>query len=128
VVYPEIVASNIARTLQLLRGDADRWRPHIKTAKLAYTLRMIIERGVRSFKCATTLELLVACYSGVDDVLVAYPVVGANARRVLEIANQFPRVRISVLVENEEQVRQWRGSSVGVFVDINPGMNRTGVE
>jgi hypothetical protein len=28
--------------------------------------------------------------------------VGANARRVLEIANQFPRVRISVLVENEE--------------------------
>jgi D-serine deaminase-like pyridoxal phosphate-dependent protein len=55
-------------------------------------------------------------------------VVGANARRVLEIANQFPRVRISVLVENEEQVRQWRGSSVEVFVDINPGMNRTGVE
>jgi 3-hydroxy-D-aspartate aldolase len=55
-------------------------------------------------------------------------VVGANARRVVEIANQFPHVRISVLVENEGQVRQWRGSSVGVFVDINPGMNRTGVE
>jgi len=55
-------------------------------------------------------------------------VVGANAPRVLEITDQFPHVRISVLVENEEQVRQWRGSSVGVFVDINPGMNRTGVE
>ena len=62
------------------------------------------------------------------DVLLAYPVVGANARRVLEIASQYPGVRISVLVENEEQVRQWRRSSVGVFVDINPGMNRTGVE
>ncbi len=128
VIYPEIVASNIARTLHLLGGDPDRWRPHIKTAKLAYTLRMLVERGVRNFKCATTLELLVACYSGAADVLLAYPVVGANARRVLEIANQFPHVRISVLVENEEQVRQWRGSSVGVFVDINPGMNRTGVE
>jgi D-serine deaminase-like pyridoxal phosphate-dependent protein len=128
VVYPQIVASNIARTLHLLGGDADRWRPHIKTAKLAYTLRMLVERGVRNFKCATTLELLVACDSGAADVLLAYPVVGANARRVLAIANQFPRVRISVLVENEEQVRQWRGSSVGVFVDINPGMNRTGVE
>jgi D-serine deaminase-like pyridoxal phosphate-dependent protein len=89
---------------------------------------MLVERGVRSFKCATTLELLVACDSGVADVLLAYPVVGANARRVLEIANQFPGVRISVLVESEEQVWQWRGSSVGVFVDINPGMNRTGVE
>jgi D-serine deaminase-like pyridoxal phosphate-dependent protein len=128
VVYPEIVASNMARTLHLLGGDANRWRAHIKTAKLAYTLRMLVERRVLNFQCATTLELLVACHSGAADVLLAYPVVGANARRVLEIANQFPHVRISVLVENEEQVRQWRGSSVGVFVDINPGMNRTGVE
>ena len=128
VVYPEIVAANIAQTLRLLGGDPDRWRPHIKTAKLAYTLRMLVERRVRNFKCATTLELLVACDSGVADVLLAYPVVGANARRVLEIASQYPGVRISVLVENEEQVRQWRRSSVGVFVDINSGMNRTGVE
>ncbi len=128
VIYPEIVASNIARTLHLLGGDPDRWRPHIKTAKLAYTLRMLIERNVRNFKCATTLELLVACNSGAADVLLAYPVVGTNARRVLEIVSQFPHVRISVLVENGEQVQQWRGSSVGVFVDINPGMNRTGVE
>jgi D-serine deaminase-like pyridoxal phosphate-dependent protein len=128
VVYPEIVASNVARTLDLLAGDPDRWRVHIKTAKLDYTLRMLVERRVRNFKCSTTLELLVACRSGAADVLLAYPVVGANARRVLEIANQFPQVRVSVLVENEEQVRQWRGSSVDVFVDINPGMNRTGVE
>ena len=103
VVYPEIVASNFARTLHLLAGDPDRWRPHIKTAKLAYTLRVLVEQGMRNFKCATTLELLVACNGGAADVLLAYPVVGANARRVLEIANQFPRVRISVLIENEEQ-------------------------
>jgi D-serine deaminase-like pyridoxal phosphate-dependent protein len=128
VVYPEIVAANIAQTLHLLGGDPDRWRPHIKTAKLAYTLGMLVERGIRNFKCATTLELLVACASGVADVLLAYPVAGANALRVLEIANQYSGVRISVLVENEEQVRQWRSSSVGVFVDINPGMNRTGIE
>jgi D-serine deaminase-like pyridoxal phosphate-dependent protein len=128
VVYPEVIASNIRRTLHLLAGDADRWRAHIKTAKLAYTLRMLVERGVRNFKCATTLELLVACRSGAADVLLAYPVMGANARRVREIADQFPDVRLSVLAENEEQVLQWRSSPVGVFVDINPGMNRTGIE
>jgi D-serine deaminase-like pyridoxal phosphate-dependent protein len=128
VVYPEIIDSNIARTLHLLGGDADRWRAHIKTAKLAYTLRMLVGRGVRNLKCATTLELLVACRSGAADVLLAYPTLGANARRVREIADQFPDIRISVLAENEEQVRQWRGSPVGVFLDINPGMNRTGVE
>lgn len=128
VVYPEIIASNIARTLHLLGGDANRWRVHIKTAKLDYTLRMLVERGVHNFKCATTLELLVACRSGARDVLFAYPAVGANARRVREIAGSFPEVRISVLAENEEQVRQWQGSAVGVFLDINPGMNRTGIE
>lgn len=128
VVYPEIVASNIARTLHLLGGDANRWRAHIKTAKLAYTLGMLVERGVRNFKCATTLELLTACRNGAADVLLAYPVVGANAQRVLEIADQFPGVRVSVLAENEEQVRQWRQSALGIFLDINPGMNRTGIE
>jgi len=128
VFYREMIASNIARTLQLLGGDTNRWRVHIKTAKLECTLRMLIERGILNFKCATTLELLVACRSGARDVLFAYPAVGANARRVREIAGAFPDVSISVLAENEEQVRQWRGSSIGVFLDINPGMNRTGIE
>jgi D-serine deaminase-like pyridoxal phosphate-dependent protein len=127
VVYPEIVASNVTQTLRLL-GDADRWRAHIKTAKLGYTVRLLLEHGVRTFKCATTLELLVACRSGAIDVLLAYPVVGANARRVRELAEQFPEARISILVENEEQALQWRGTPVGIFLDINPGMNRTGIE
>jgi D-serine deaminase-like pyridoxal phosphate-dependent protein len=89
---------------------------------------MMVERGIRNFKCATTLELLVACQCGAADVLLAYPSVGANARRVREIAEQFPSVRISVLTENEAQVRQWQGGRLGIFLDINPGMNRTGIE
>src|SRR6266446_6033177 len=128
VLYPEILVSNIERTLDLLGGDPNRLRVHIKTAKLGYTLRILVERGIRNFKCATTLELLVACRSGAADVLFAYPAMGANARRVCEVADQFPGVRISALAENEEQVRQWRGSRVGVFLDINPGMDRTGIE
>jgi D-serine deaminase-like pyridoxal phosphate-dependent protein len=128
LLYPEVVASNIERTLDLLGGDANRWRVHIKTAKLVYTLRMLVERGIRNFKCATSLELLVACGSGAQDVLFAHPAVAANARRVREIAERFPQVRISVLAENELQVGQWRGSQVGVFLDMNPGMDRTGIE
>src|SRR5258708_39257643 len=73
LLYPEMIAANIARTLQLLDGDANRWRVHIKTAKLASTVRMLVERGISNFKCATTLELLVACECGATDVLVAYP-------------------------------------------------------
>lgn len=127
-IYPEVIASNIQSTLTLLGGNADRWRPHIKTAKLNYTLRLLIEAGIRNFKCATTLELLQACQSGATDVLVAYPVMGANAHRVREIKNKYPQARISVLTENDEQIQQWRGSEIGIFLDINPGMNRTGIE
>jgi len=128
LVYPDAIASNIATVLNLLGGDAGRWRVHIKTAKLAYTLRMLIESRVGHFKCATTLELLTACENGAKDVLLAYPMVGANARRAREISEQFPQVRVSILCENKEQVRQWSGSRIGIFLDINPGMNRTGIE
>ena len=112
LVYPDIIESNIERTLHLLEGNADRWRAHIKTAKLAFTLKMLIARGVRNFKCATTLELLTACECGAADILLAYPTVGANARRVREIADAFPAIKISVLAENQDQIRQWRGSRV----------------
>src|SRR6516225_5138921 len=121
------VQHNIVTTLQLLGGDANRWRPHVKTAKLGYVMRMLVDAGVRQFKCATSLELSVACQAGADDVLVAYPLIGANAARVRQIAEQHQSVAISVLVENESQVAQWRGTSVSVFLDVNPGMNRTGV-
>jgi D-serine deaminase-like pyridoxal phosphate-dependent protein len=114
--------------LRLLGSNPDRWRAHIKTAKLGYTLRMLLDRGVRKFKCATTLELLGACENGAEDVLVAYPIMGANAERVREIGEQFPQVRISVLAEDEQQLRQWTGTGMGVFLDINPGMNRTGID
>ena len=128
LVYPEAVASNVQCTLNLLDGNPDRWRAHIKTAKLNFTLRMLLDRGVRNFKCATTLELREACRNGAADVLVAYPLMGANAQRVREIKQEFPRVAVEVLVENEEQIRQWQGSEIGIFLDINPGMNRTGIE
>jgi D-serine deaminase-like pyridoxal phosphate-dependent protein len=121
------VQHNVATTLHLLGGDTNRWRPHVKTAKLGYIMQMLVHAGVRQFKCATSLELSVACQAGADDVLVAYPLIGANAARVRQIAEQNQSVGISVLVENESQVSQWPGSSVSVFVDVNPGMNRTGV-
>lgn len=127
-IYPEIVDANIAATLWLLGGDANRWRPHVKTSKLAFIMRRLVERGVTNFKCATTLELQTACAAGATDVLVAYPLVGANARRVRELAAAMPDRRISALVENAAQVRAWIDSDVSLFIDLNPGMDRTGLE
>lgn len=127
LVYPTIVDANIAATLKMVGGDPNRWRPHIKTAKIPAVLQQLLAHGVGNFKCSTTLELLAACETGARDVLLAYPVMGANARRTRQIAEQFPAIRISVLVENAGQAADWRNSSIGIFIDVNSGMNRTGV-
>lgn len=127
-VYPEIVDSNIAVTLRLLGGDANRWRPHVKTAKLKFIMRRLLAHGVENFKCSTSLELLTVCEAGAADVVVAYPMVGANARRVRAVSEQFPNVDVSALVECSEHIEAWRRSRVGLFIDVNPGMNRTGIE
>ena len=127
VVYPELVDANIRATLRMMGGDPNRWRPHIKTAKIASVIRQMIGHGVRCFKCSTTLELLTACEVGADDVLLAFPVTGANARRTIDIAARFPAARVSILVESPEQASFWMGTGIGVFIDVNPGMNRTGI-
>jgi D-serine deaminase-like pyridoxal phosphate-dependent protein len=127
-IYPEIVDSNIDATLRLLGGDANRWRPHVKTAKLGFIMRRLAERGVVQAKCSTSVELAVACQAGIRDIVLAYPVVGANARRVRQLAAEYPQTRISVLVENVRQVTAWSGARLGIFVDVNPGMDRTGIE
>src|SRR5258707_1111226 len=128
VIYPEIVRSNISETLRVLGGDGDRWRPHVKTAKLESVMHMLVEAGVPNFKCATTLELLVACRAGARDVLVAYAHTGANARRVVDIAKAHPEVRVSALVDTAEQIGAWEDTPVSLFLDINPGMDRTGLD
>ncbi|HEV8611909.1 MAG TPA: alanine racemase [Gemmatimonadales bacterium] len=121
----EQVDRNIAATLELL-GAAERWRPHLKTAKLAWTMRKLRDAGVAQSKCATALELETACAAGFEDVLLAYPAVGPTVQLIREIARRHPAVRISALVESEAMVAAWQGGQVGLFVDVNPGMDRTG--
>jgi D-serine deaminase-like pyridoxal phosphate-dependent protein len=126
-IYAGNVAHNIETTIALLGNDPARWRPHLKTTKLSYVMRMLVARGVETVKCATTLELSKACEAGFKDVLLAYPIAGNNARRVAEIALAFPQIAISVLVDSAHQLEQWAGTRIGVFLDVDPGMKRTGI-
>src|SRR4051794_37809604 len=127
-IYPACVDANVTNTIRLLGGDPKRWRPHVKTAKLQFVMRRLVSAGVMTCKASTTLELMTACAAGFEDVLLAYPVVGANARRVLEIAEANRGVAISTLVKNAPQAAQWRETPLGLFIDLNTGMNRTGIE
>ena len=126
VIYPDRVDANIAAILAQLGGHTERWRPHVKTSKLAAVMARFLAAGITRFKCATTLELATLLDVGARDVLVAFPHVGANAVRVLELARAHPDARVSGLVESPAHVESWRGSGLGLFIDLNPGMNRTG--
>ena len=126
VLLAEQVERNIAATLGLLGGEANRWRPHLKTAKLGWTMSRLRAAGIRQAKCATPLELETACTAGFDDVLLSYPVLGPSVELTRQIALRHPGVRISALVEAEPMVAAWRGSRVALFIDLNPGMDRTG--
>ena len=123
----DAVERNIAATLGLLAQDADRWRPHLKTAKLGLVMRRLRERGVTHAKCATTLELETACEAGFEDVLLAYAVSGPHVATVRRIAARYPHARLSVLVEDPAGLAAWRGAGVACFIDVNAGMHRTGI-
>jgi D-serine deaminase-like pyridoxal phosphate-dependent protein len=127
LIYPDFVDINIGATLAMASGNPDRWRPHIKTAKIPAVIRQLMKHGVQTFKCSTTLELLTACEAGAPDILLAFPVIGANAARTLEVARAFPGTNISVLIEAEKQMEIWKDTGIGIFIDVNPGMDRTGV-
>ncbi len=127
VIYMRWADANIAAMTQAVGGDPSRLRPHVKTAKLERVIRQFAAAGVYQCKCATTLEFETACAAGIRDVLVAYPMMGPNARRIEQLSARYPSVLVSTLVDHSEQIRAWH-PSVGMFVDVNSGMDRTGID
>lgn len=130
VVFMDRVRKNVDRLLALAGGDPDRLRVHVKTTKIPEVWRRIAAAGIRSFKCATVreAEVLLRTLREEDvkraDLLVAYPHLGRNLERLGELARLHHETRMSVLVE-DPAVEVPNG--LDVFVDVNPGMNRTGI-
>lgn len=131
-IYPERVRNNI----DVLVGSIDsvsRLRPHVKTHKSAEVSRMMLDRGIRKFKCATIAEAEVLGSEGAPDVLLAYQPVGPKAARFLKLVQKFPRTQFSCLVDNFETGHLLSlcfaeaDLRARVFIDLNVGMNRTGI-
>ncbi len=126
LVDPDCVTANVRAIVAQLHGDPRRWRPHIKTAKLGAVMRLMLADGITRFNCATTLELRALLEAGARDVLVSFPHVGANAARIRELAAAHPGARVAALIETDAHLAAWTGSGLALFLDLNPGMNRTG--
>lgn len=139
-IYGDVVRRNISRVIEAC-GSPDRWQPHIKTVKSSWAINALADAGVTRFKCATSreAELLGATLGarvprGADfQVLVAYPHLGPTLDRVAAAAFARPNIRWAVLVEDAagaERVvaaNERGGATLDVYLDVNPGMDRTGV-
>jgi len=132
IIYRDRVRENI-NTLIASIDDISRLRPHIKTHKSAEVSAMMLERGIRKFKCATIAEAEILGEVKAPDVLLAYQPVGPKAKRLLELVERFPATTFSCLIDNVESANhlssifQEAKKNSNVFIDLNVGMNRTGI-
>ncbi len=132
LVYPDRIESNIKKMIEIA-GGVDLLRPHIKTHKMSEVIRLQMKHGIKKFKSATISETEMAAKCGASDILLAMQPVGPNLKRFFELKQKFDTVNISCIADSEEVIIQLSdmarktGLETHVWLDINNGMNRTGV-
>lgn len=132
VVYSENIDYNINSMLERV-GDANKLRPHIKTYKMAEVVERLMASGIFKFKCATIAEAELLGMVGAKEALLAYQPIGPKINRLLEVQQKYPDTHYSTLIDNKKtaeaiaDVCEQKGLKLDVFIDLNVGMNRTGI-
>jgi D-serine deaminase-like pyridoxal phosphate-dependent protein len=128
--------------LDRLEANLGRWqehcervglanRPHVKTHKCVEIARRQVELGAAGVTCQTLHEAEVMADAGIDDVLVPYNLVGG--RKLEQLAQLLRRARISVSADDAALLPGLAGAAadagreLGVLVDCDTGLGRTGV-
>jgi D-serine deaminase-like pyridoxal phosphate-dependent protein len=132
LVYPDRIECNIKKMLEIA-GSIHKLRPHVKTHKIPEIIKLQMKHGIYKFKCATISETEMVARCGAKDILMAIQPVGPNIRRFFQLKKEFPGTQISCIADSEEIILQLSdmagrtGLETRVWLDINNGMNRTGV-
>lgn len=126
LIYPDRVKQNIQIAKSFVDNDVTRLRPHVKTNKSPEVSRLFVEAGITKFKAATIAEAEMLAMNGAKDVLLAHQPVGPKAERLKELIKKYPAVKFSCIVDDVEAAKALTG--VDLYIDLNVGMNRTGIE
>ncbi|MGI4820239.1 MAG: D-TA family PLP-dependent enzyme [Janthinobacterium lividum] len=131
-VYPDRVRRNLAQLTASI-DDIARLRPHIKTHKSPEAVRLTQAAGITKFKCATIAEAELLGQCQAPDVLLAYQPVGPKAQRFVALLERYPSTQFACLVDHPAAAAHLNalasasGLTVRVFIDLNVGMNRSGI-
>lgn len=132
IVFTDRVKENIQTAIQMI-GDVQRLRPHVKTHKSPDVVQLMLVAGITRFKCATIAEAEMLGEAGAPDVLLAYQPNGPKLKRFAELLKKYPSTKYSCLTDTisiateQSTVFTENGLKVPVYIDLNVGMNRTGI-
>lgn len=132
LVYPNRIEENIRRMIAIAKSP-DLLRPHVKTHKMAEIIRLQVTMGITAFKCSTISEAEMTASAGGKDVLLAMQPAGVQIQLFINLIRRYPDVKFSVIVDNPKIVEELaylinkNNMETGVWLDINNGMNRTGI-
>lgn len=132
VVQRDSFLSNIAVLADRAKSAGLRLWPHAKTHKSSTVASLQIEHGAAGISVANIHEAEVLAVSGINNILVTSPVIGAEKiRRAAHLSTRVNGLRIVVdhaanVAEVDDALRLSKGS-IGVLIDIDIGMGRTGV-
>jgi D-serine deaminase-like pyridoxal phosphate-dependent protein len=107
-------------------------RPHYKTHKSPDLARRQVQAGAGGLSMATVWEAAVLADDGFDDLFVVNTVAHPDKIRVLAELARDRRILVAVdeasnaAAHSAAAVRA--GSTVGIFVEVDTGMNRCGVD
>ena len=122
---------NLQRAAEYCRKHGLAWRPHVKTHKTPELAREQLRAGAIGVTVATPRETEIMS-AVVDDILLAYPPVGAA--KLARLMRLPPELRLTVgldsaaALEGLATAARTEGREVGVLVEIDAGMGRVGVQ
>jgi D-serine deaminase-like pyridoxal phosphate-dependent protein len=122
---------NLRAMSDAIHGAGKKWRPHAKCHKSPDIARRQIEAGAIGITCAKVSEAEVFAKAGIRDILIAHLPVGPA--RVERIAALCRVADLIVTCDHYAQLGPLSKACIDasvtcrILVDINIGMNRTGV-
>lgn len=132
VIHMDIVEKNIFALLEGAEKAGLKHRPHVKTHRSGYLAGLQIQAGCCGITAAKLGEAEVMAEAGIQDIFMAYPLIGEEKlQRLLKLSE---KVKVSTIVNSEIGARRMSGffekagRNMDVLIEIDGGLNRGGVK
>ena len=132
VIDERVARENIARMQRKVEEAHCKLRPHIKTHKIPYFAKLQLEAGASGICSCKISEAEVMADAGIDDIFLAYPLVGKpKILRAILLSQKIKRLILAVdSIEQAaalNEAAQKAGVVLEVRMEVDTGAKRTGV-